>query len=134
MPVTSSSSSPTETSTDQPETSLKGATAITCFIRYEIDPFKRAAFKEYSQNWGKIIPRLGGNLMGYFLPHEGSNTIAYGLISFDNLAAYEAYRTRLKADPEAMANFEFAQREQFIRAEWRSFLETVPESLGPHEL
>lgn len=111
-----------------------GASKITCFIRYEIDPFKRAAFKEYSANWGTIIPRCGGDLIGYFLPHEGTNTIAYGLISFDSLAAYEAYRTRLKTDPEAMANFEFAQREQFIRAEWRSFLETVPETIAPYTL
>jgi hypothetical protein len=33
---------------------------ITCFIRYQIDPFQRAAFKEYAHNWGRIIPRCGG--------------------------------------------------------------------------
>ncbi len=72
-----------------------------------------------------IIPRLGGRLLGYFLPHEGSSTEAWGLISFDTLAAYEAYRLRLKADPAAQANFAFAARERFIRAEQRTFTEMV---------
>ncbi|HEY4212452.1 MAG TPA: hypothetical protein VGM84_13315 [Steroidobacteraceae bacterium] len=29
-------------------------TMITCFIRYQIDPFQREAFKEYAQEWGRI--------------------------------------------------------------------------------
>ena len=36
---------------------------ITCFIRYEIDPFQREAFRRYAENWGRIIPRLGGRLL-----------------------------------------------------------------------
>jgi hypothetical protein len=99
---------------------------LTCFIRYEIDPFQRAAFARYAANWAEIIPRLGGELLGYFLPHEGSNVEAWGLISFDSLAEYEAYRTRLKRDPAALANFEFAARERFIQREERRFLEAVP--------
>jgi hypothetical protein len=98
---------------------------ITCFIRYDIDPFQRDAFHTYAQHWGRIIPRCGGRLVGYFLPHEGSNHIAWGLIAFDSLAAYEAYRTRLKADPEASENFACAQRERFILHEERTFLEVV---------
>src|SRR6266511_5324890 len=62
---------------------------ITCFIRYQIDPFQRDAFKKYAENWGRIIPRCGGHLVGYFLPSEGTNDIAWGLIAFDSLAAYE---------------------------------------------
>jgi NIPSNAP len=61
---------------------------ITCFIRYEIDPFKKDFFKAYADNWARIIPRLGGHLLGYFVPHEGSNYEAWGLISFSNLAVY----------------------------------------------
>jgi NIPSNAP len=99
--------------------------AITCFIRYEIDPFQRDAFDQYARTWGWIIPRCGGDLVGYFLPHEGTNHIAWGLIAFDSLAAYEAYRTRLKADPEGRANFAFAQEHRFILREERTFLETV---------
>ncbi len=99
---------------------------ITCFIRYEIDPHQRDAFKTYAERWNSIIPRCGGNLVGYFLPHEGTNHIAYGLISFDSLADYEAYRTRLKADEEGRANFAFAAEQRFILKEERSFLEAVP--------
>ncbi len=99
--------------------------AITCFIRYELDPFQREAFRIYAQNWARIIPRLGGRLLGYWLPWEGSNHEAWGLVGFDSLASYEAYRARLKADPEARANFEFAQAQRFIRREQRSFCEDV---------
>ena len=98
---------------------------ITCFIRYQIDPFQRDEFKKYAENWGRIIPRCGGNLVGYFLPWEGSNDIAWGLISFDSLAAYEAYRARLKADPEARKNFAYSQEKRFILREERSFVEVV---------
>jgi len=99
--------------------------AITCFIRYQIDPFQRDAFKQYADNWGRIIPRCGGDLIGYFLPHEGTNDVAWGLIAFDSLAAYEAYRAKLKSDPEGRANFAFAQERRLILREERSFLEVV---------
>nr|WP_295770081.1 NIPSNAP family protein [Rhodoferax sp.] len=100
-------------------------TTITCFIRYQIDAFQREAFKEYAQNWGRIIPRCGGHLLGYFLPHEGTNDIAWGLIAFDSLAAYEAYRARLRTDAEGRANFEMAQNKRFILREERTFTEVV---------
>ncbi len=99
--------------------------SITCFIRYEIDPFQRDAFKVYAEAWGRIIPRCGGNLVGYFLPHEGSNFEAWGLIAFESLAAYERYRARLGTDDESRANFAFAQRERFILKEERRFTEVV---------
>ncbi|MFS2023042.1 NIPSNAP family protein [Massilia sp. CT11-137] len=98
---------------------------ITCFIRYEIDPIQRDAFRTYSENWGRIIPRLGGRLLGYFLPHEGTNYEAWGLVGFDSLADYEAYRLRLKKDDEAVANFQFAREKRFILREERTFLENV---------
>jgi hypothetical protein len=99
--------------------------AITCFIKYEIDPFQREAFKEYAQHWLRIIPKCGGNLLGYFLPHEGTNNIAYGVISFASLAAYESYRVRIKADTDGNANFSFAQNKRLILREERTFLEAV---------
>ncbi|HSI48256.1 MAG TPA: NIPSNAP family protein [Ideonella sp.] len=104
--------------------------AVTCFIRYEIDPFQREAFAAYAQAWGRIIPRCGGQLIGYFLPCEGTNHEAWGLISFEDLAAYERYRARLKSDPEGRANFELAQRGRFILREWRTFCEGVPATLN----
>jgi len=103
---------------------------ITCFIRYQIDPFQREAFRQYADNWGRIIPRCGGHLLGYFLPHEGTNDEAWGLVAFDSLAAYEAYRTRLKLDPEARANFALAQERRFILREQRSFTEVVEGTLN----
>ena len=103
---------------------------ITCFIRYEIDPFQKDAFRKYAENWGRIIPRCGGHLVGYFLPHEGTNNIAWGLIAFDSLAAYETYRARLRADPEARDNFEMAQTKRLVLREERTFVEVVDATFG----
>jgi len=103
---------------------------ITCIIRYQIDPFQREAFKDYAQNWGRIIPRCGGHLVGYFLPHEGTNDIGWGLIAFDSLSAYETYKQRLKADPEARKNFAMAQDKRFILREERNFVEVVDGTFG----
>ncbi len=98
---------------------------ITVFIRYVIDPFQREAFAEYARNWGRIIPKCGGGLIGYFLPHEGTSYEAWGLISFDSLAAYEEYRVRLRADAEGRANFARAEAQGFICREQRTFLEAL---------
>ena len=106
------------------------APALVCFIRYQIDPFQRPAFVQYAENWARIIPRCGGHLLGYFLPHEGSNDIAWGLIGFTSLASYEAYRARLKNDPEGRANFQSAQELRFILREERSFTQTVAASFN----
>ena len=95
---------------------------ITCCIRYVLDPFQRDAFETYARNWATIIPRCGGDLLGYFLPHEGTNNIALALISFPSLAAYEVYRGRLREDPDGVANFQFAQDRRFILSEERTFL------------
>ena len=103
---------------------------ITCFIRYQIDPFQRAAFKEYAEHWGRIIPRCGGHLIGYFLPHEGTNDIAWALIGFESLASYEVYRARLKSDPEARENLTMAQTRRLILREERDFVEGVEGTLG----
>ena len=98
---------------------------VTCIIRYQIDPFQRDAFADYARAWGRIIPKCGGHLIGYFLPHEGTNDVAWGLIAFDSLAAYETYRARLRADDEGRANFAVAQQGRFILREERTFVEAV---------
>lgn len=103
---------------------------VTCLIRYEIDPFQQEAFKAYAKNWARIIPRCGGHLLGYFLPHEGTNNIAWGIIGFDSLASYEAYRTRLKTDPEGRDNFASATTGRFIVREERTFIEAVDGTIG----
>lgn len=99
--------------------------SITVFIRYQLDPFKRDAFEEYARRWLTIIPRCGGGDVGYWMPHEGTNNVAYALVSFENLAAYEAYRARLRTDPESIANFRFAEEQRCILVEERTFLRKV---------
>ena len=98
---------------------------ITVFIRYQLDPFRRDAFEAYAKRWLEIIPRCSGDLVGYWMPHEGTNNIAHALISFESLAAYEVYRAGLRADPDGAANFAFAEQERFILAEERTFLRRV---------
>ena len=98
---------------------------VTVQIRYVIDPFQLDAFEKYARAWSTIIPRCGGNLLGYFMPHEGTNNIAWALISCGSLAAYEAYRALLHVDEESLANFQFAQSERFIVSEERTFLRPV---------
>jgi hypothetical protein len=103
----------------------KAPMSITCFIRYEIDPYRRDEFAKYADGWAKVIPRCGGELIGYFLPHEGSNDVAWGLIGFDSLAAYERYRAALRADAAGRANFATAAEKRFIVREERTWLEDV---------
>jgi hypothetical protein len=98
---------------------------VVCHIRYEIDPHQRAGFEQYAKNWSTIIPACGGNLIGYFMPHEGTNYVAHALIGFDSLAAYEIYRARLKDDAKGRANFDFAERQRLILKEERTFLRPV---------
>ena len=98
---------------------------VTVFIRYQLDPFKRAGFEDYARRWLSIIPKCGGDLIGYWMPHEGTNNIAFALISFESLAAHEEYRARLRTDKEAMASFAFAEEHKFILAEERTFLRQV---------
>ena len=102
---------------------------ITCFIRYDIDPFKVDAFEAYARAWGQAIPRCGADLVGYFAPHEGSATTAYAVYNIASLADYEAYRARLRDDARGRENYAFAKREQFIRREDRAFLRLVS---APH--
>lgn len=98
---------------------------IICVIRYQIDPFQIEEFRKYAQNWGRIIPRCGGELVGYFLPHEGTNDVCWGLIAFDSLSAYEAYRARLTTDAESRDNFAMAQGKRLILREERTFVQAV---------
>lgn len=102
---------------------------LTCFIRYEIDPFRKEAFERYARAWGEAIPRCGADLIGYYAPHEGSATLAYGVYNIESLAAYEAYRARLAADPRGQENFAFAREQRFILREDRTFLKLVS---APH--
>jgi len=104
---------------------------ITCFIRYQIEPGKKDLFIDYARNWGQAIPRCGAELIGYFAPHEGSATLAYGVYNVESLAAYEAYRARLAADPLGRENYEFARKEKFLLREDRTFLKIASTPHAP---
>ena len=95
---------------------------LTCIIRYHIDPTKKTQFAQYARNWGTAIPRCGADLIGYYAPHEGSSTLAYGIYNIPSLAKYEQYRARLAADPLGRENYEFAQSEKFLLREDHTFL------------
>lgn len=103
---------------------------LTCIIRYHIDPTKKDHFQRYARNWGTAIPRCGADLVGYFAPHEGSSTLAYGIYHVKSLADYEAYRARLAEDPLGRENYEFAQRERFLLREDRTWLTLASTPLG----
>jgi NIPSNAP len=103
---------------------------VVCIVRYQIDPFQRDAFKAYAENWGRIIPRCGGHLLGYFLPYEGTNDVGWALIAFDSLASYEGYKARLRTDSDARENFARAQSSRFILREERNFIEAVDGTFG----
>jgi len=99
--------------------------SITCIIRYQIDPFQRDIFERRAEKLGEIIPRCGGHCVGYFMPHEGTNDIAWGLITLDSLAAYEAYRTRLKEDRDLSREDAIIHEKQVILREERNFVRLV---------
>src|SRR6056297_575487 len=103
---------------------------LTCVIRYQIDPTKKDQFEEYARNWGQAIPRCGADLIGYFAPHEGSSTLAYGIYNVASLADYEAYRARLAADPLGRENYAFAQKEKFLLREDRTWVRRVSTPVG----
>lgn len=103
---------------------------LTCIIQYDLDPNKTEHFAQYARNWGTAIPRCGAELIGYFAPHEGSTTLAYGIYNIESLAAYEAYRDRLARDPLGRENYDFARKERFIKAESRTFLRCVSHTDG----
>jgi hypothetical protein len=103
---------------------------IVCVIRYQIDPFQKESFRKYAENWGRLIPKCGGHLVGYFLPYEGTNDVAWGLIAFESLAAYEIYKTRVKSDPEARENLAMAMERRLILREERNFVEVVDGTFG----
>lgn len=106
---------------------------LTCIIRYQIDPTQRENFAQYARNWGQCIPRNGADLIGYYAPHEGSSTLAYGIYNVPNLAEYESYRARLASDPVGRENYEFAQTHKFILREDRTFLKLTSTPHGASE-
>ena len=104
--------------------------SVTCFIRHEIGPFQRAAFKGCAEASARAIPRCGGDLIGYFLPHEGSNDVGWGLVGFDGMAACERDRARLRDGAEGRA-IEKAQTGRCTLRDHRTWLADVATTRNP---
>ena len=100
---------------------------ITLSIRYTIDARKRQDFERYARALGGIIPRCGGDLVGYWLPTKlaGPTNSALALINFPTLAAYEQYRERLAKDNNNIDSLRQADESGCILVEDRAFLERV---------
>jgi hypothetical protein len=98
---------------------------ITCVIQYTLDPHGVEDFEKYATTWPPIVERCGGRNLQFYLPKEGANDFALALLDFDSLAAYEQYRERLAADPDAQANVAFVRQARAVLAERRSFLRKV---------
>ena len=100
---------------------------ITLSIRYTIDANKRSDFEQYARGLLGIIPRCGGELVGYWLPTKfaGPTNQALALIEFASLAAYEQYRERLAKDNDNIARVRRAEASGCILVEDRAILERV---------
>ena len=100
---------------------------ITLSIRYTIDARKRSEFERYARALVGIVPRCGGDLVGYWLPTKfaGPTNQALALINFASLAAYEQYRERLAKDNDNIASVRRADESGCILVEDRAVLEPV---------
>jgi hypothetical protein len=100
---------------------------ITLAIRYTLDANKLADFEAYVRALPEQIERCGGKFVGYYLPTKlaGPTNVALGLIEFPDLAAYERYREKLAADPEAAENVRRAERAGCILVEDRAFMRHI---------
>ena len=98
---------------------------ITCYLEYQIDPYKREEFRRYAEMWLPLVKKFGGTHHGYFLPKESASDLAVALFSFQSLAAYEKYRTASKSDPACKAASKFAEDTRCIVRLNRQFLDPV---------
>jgi NIPSNAP len=116
---------------------------FTCFIRYQIEPGKLDAFREYARAWIALIRKYGGTHHGYFLPGEedgalpdaafsfpglgtaGPPNIAVALLSFPDIEAYDRYRAAVAEDDGCkVATTRYNETKCFSRYE-RTFLVPV---------
>jgi hypothetical protein len=104
---------------------LKYQKMITCYLKYIIDPYKTEEFEHYGRMWIPLVNKLGGIHHGYFMPHEGTNNIAYALFSFPSLATYEVYRERIKTDADCQKAIAYANETRCIVSYDRSFMKPI---------
>jgi NIPSNAP len=101
---------------------------ITLCIRYTIDPNRLRAWREYAENEQPVIQRCGGEIIAYWAPTDfaGPTNIAYGIIDFPTLAAYEQYRKVLADDPDHKRNAETLEMSGAVIALDRQFIQRIP--------
>ena len=97
---------------------------LTLCIRYTLDPNRIDAFRTYVENEQPVIRKVGGRIAGYYLPTDFAvpTNIAYGLIEFEALEAYEHYRQALAADPAHRSNVADLVASGAVRKMDRSFM------------
>ena len=97
---------------------------LTLYLRYTLDPNKRAAYDAYVAAEMDPITRSGGQIIGYFLPtdYAGATNEAHGLIEFPSLASYEQYRHTLAEDPAHKKNAAELERSGAVLSVARSIV------------
>ena len=95
---------------------------ITCYLQYQIDPYKREEFRKHAAMWLNRVPKFGGTRHGSFLPKESACDLAVALFSFASLADYETYRLESQNDPDCQAAYAFADETRCIIRLDRQFL------------
>ena len=102
----------------------------TLCIRYTIDPSRLPHFKNYVKHELESIRNAGGKIVGYWLSTDdaGPVSIAYGIIDFMSLGAYEHYRKALAADPLHRHSAEELTRNAAIINMERSLIERFADS------
>ena len=98
---------------------------ITCYVQFQIDPYKREEFRKYADMWLHLVAKFGGTHHGYFLPKESASDLAVALFTFASLADYETYRLESQSDPDCRAASAFANETRCIVRLDRQFLEPV---------
>ncbi|MGL1888635.1 MAG: NIPSNAP family protein [Reichenbachiella sp.] len=98
---------------------------ITCYLKYNIDPYKLEEFENYAKLWIQLVNKFGGIHHGYFLPHEGANNIATALFSFNSLSEYETYRNESLNDKDCQVAYQYAIDTKCILSYDRSFMKPI---------
>jgi hypothetical protein len=60
---------------------------IYCYVRYTLDMSKRKEFETYARLWVRLINKLGGTHLGYYLPSEDEKARDHGRFSFPSMGA-----------------------------------------------
>jgi hypothetical protein len=115
--------------------------AVTCEIRYTLNPNALSAFESYARTWMMLIERYGGVHHGYFMPRaapdgaqfsfaglgsDGPKDVAVAIFTFPDEESYRRYRETVANDPECLAAAQLVRGTGCFTRYERLFLEPVP--------